>query len=96
MYSILTQCPLSSTMEVGRLQAEKTNAQPDNPWYGNPGCGVFKGGIQNYKGFWLKNNCCQMKVLNFENWSSGKLSKIGYHFRKQRDLKIDVIVVGTF
>ena len=49
---------------------------------GIPGCGVFKGGIQNYKGFLLKNNCCQMKVLNFENWSSGKLSKIGYHFRK--------------
>jgi hypothetical protein len=32
-----------------------------------------------------------MKLLNFENWSSGKLSKIGHHFRKQSDLKIDVI-----
>ena len=26
MYQILTQCHLSSTVEVGRLQAEKTNA----------------------------------------------------------------------
>ena len=24
--------------------------------YGNTGCGVFKGGIQNQKGFWLKIN----------------------------------------
>ena len=32
-----------------------------------------------------------MKLLNFENWSSGKLSQIGNHFRKQSDLKIDVI-----
>ena len=31
-----------------------------------------------------------MKLLNFENWSSGKLSKIGHHFREQSDLKIDV------
>ena len=27
-----------------------------------------------------------MKVLNFENWSSGKESKIGHHFRKQNVL----------
>ena len=32
-----------------------------------------------------------MKVLNFENWSDGELSKIGHRFRKQRDLKTDVI-----
>ena len=50
--------------------------------YGNTSCGVFKGRIQNQKGFWLKINCSQMKVLNFENWSSGELSKIGHHFRK--------------
>ena len=24
----------------------------------------------------------QMKLLNFENWGSGELSKIGHHFRK--------------
>ena len=32
-----------------------------------------------------------MYVLNLENWSSGELSKIGHHFRKQSDLKIDVM-----
>ena len=32
-----------------------------------------------------------MKLLNFENWSNGNLSKIGHHFRKLSDLKIDVI-----
>ena len=36
--------------------------------YGNTGCGVFKGGIQNLKGFWLKIKCSQMKSLNFVNW----------------------------
>ena len=51
--------------------------------YGNTGCGVFKGGIQNYKGFWLKINCSQMKSSNFDTWSSGKLSKIGHHFRNK-------------
>ena len=30
----------------------------------------------------------QMKLLNFEKWSSGKLS-IWHHFRKQSDFKID-------
>ena len=43
--------------------------------YGIPGCGVFKGGIQNQKGFWLKINYIQMKLPNFENWSNGELSK---------------------
>ena len=50
--------------------------------YGNTGCGVFKGGIQNQKDSWLEINCSQMKLLNFENWSSGELSKIGHHFKK--------------
>ena len=34
------------------------------------------------KVFWPKINCSQMKLLNFENWSSGELSKIGHNFRK--------------
>ena len=42
--------------------------------YGNTGCGVFKGGIQNLKGLWLKINSIQMKLPNFENWSNGELS----------------------
>ena len=44
--------------------------------YGNTGCGVFEGGIQNYKGFLLKINFSQMKLPNVENWSSGELSKV--------------------
>jgi hypothetical protein len=34
------------------------------------------------KVFGLQIKCSQMKLKNFENWSSGELSKIGYHFRK--------------
>ena len=30
----------------------------------------------------LKNDCSKIKLLNFEKWSSGELSKIGHHFRK--------------
>ena len=49
--------------------------------YGNTGCQVFKQGVQNWKDFCLKNYICtQMKLLNFKNWCSGKLSKIGHHF----------------
>ena len=40
--------------------------------YGATGYKVFKRRVQ---GFWLKINCSQMKLLNFENWSKGKLSK---------------------
>ena len=43
--------------------------------YGNTGCGVFKGGIQNQKGVWLNINCSQMKLSNLEIWSSGELAK---------------------
>jgi len=32
--------------------------------------------------FLNKINCSQMKLLNFETWSSDELSKIGHHFRK--------------
>ena len=42
--------------------------------YGNTGCGIFKGGA--------KINCSKIRLLNFENWSSGELSKIGQHFGK--------------
>ena len=38
-----------------------------------------------------KNQHTHRKLLNFENWVNGEVSKIGYHFRKQSDLKIDVI-----
>ena len=40
--------------------------------YGITGCGVFKAMIQNWKGFCMKINCSQMKLLNFENWTNGE------------------------
>ena len=40
--------------------------------YGITGCGVFKAGIQNWKGFCIKINCSQIKLLNFENWTNGQ------------------------
>ena len=47
----------------------------NNIKYGNTGCGVFKGGIQNQRGIWLKINCSQMKSLYFANWCNGEVSK---------------------
>ena len=40
--------------------------------YGITGCGVFKAGIQNWKGFCIKINCSQVKLLNSENWTNGE------------------------
>ena len=40
--------------------------------YGITGCGVFKAGVQNWKGFCIKISCSQMKLLNFENWTNGE------------------------
>ena len=47
--------------------------------YGNTGFGVFKQGVKNQKGFYLRINIgTQQKLLNFENWVDGrqKFSKI--------------------
>ena len=68
-----------------------------DPWksfgYGNTGCGVFKWGEGGTKleRFLPKNQHTQRKLLNFENWVDGEVSKIGHHFRKLSDLNIDAI-----
>ena len=74
--------------------------------YGIPGCGVFNGGIQSQKGFWLKINCSQMKLLNFENWTNGepqqlakiRVFKVGYLIFHVKNLKnqceLDVRVIA--
>ena len=49
--------------------------------YGSTGYGVSSLGIQNYiERFLSKNQHTQRKLLNFENWCNGELSKIGHHF----------------
>ena len=40
--------------------------------------------------FLLKNQHTSRKLLNFENWCSGELWKIGHHFRKQSYLKMSI------
>ena len=42
----------------------------------------FSNGGYKFEGFLPKNQHTQRKLLNFENWISGKVSKIGCHFRK--------------
>jgi hypothetical protein len=42
----------------------------------------FQGRDTKLDRFLAKNQHTQRKLLNFENWSSGELSKIGHHFRK--------------
>ena len=41
--------------------------------------------------FLPKNQHNKRKLLNFENWVNGEVSKTGHDFSKQSDLKIDVI-----
>ena len=48
-------------------------------------------GVTNLERFLPKNQLNQRKLLNFENWVNVEVSKIRHHFRKQSDLKIDVI-----
>ena len=50
----------------------------------------FQAGGTKLERFVPKNQYTQRKFLNFENWVNGEVSKIGHHFRKQSDLKIDV------
>jgi hypothetical protein len=47
---------------------------------GNTGCGVFKWGGTKLGRFLRKNQHTQKKLLNFEFWINGELSKIGHHF----------------
>ena len=53
--------------------------------YGITGCGIFMAGIQNWKGFCIKINCSQMKLLNFEKWTNGEPQQLA----KIRGLKVD-------
>ena len=49
--------------------------------YGNMGCGVLKLGGTKLERFLHKNRNqrIQKKLLNFEFWINGELSKIGHH-----------------
>ena len=43
---------------------------------------IFQAGGTKLERFLPKNQHIQRKLLNFENWCSGKLSKFGHHFTK--------------
>ena len=52
-------------------------------------CGLWQYGLWNFQAggtkleiFLPKNQHTQRKLLNFENWVNGEVSKIGHHFRK--------------
>ena len=51
--------------------------------YGNTGCGVFKWEGTKLERFLHKNQHIQRKLLNYELWINGELSKIGHHFRNK-------------
>ena len=42
----------------------------------------FQIGGTKFESFLPKNQHTQRKLLNFENWVNGEVSKIGHHFRK--------------
>ena len=65
-------CLVSFSVQISQSQYSKIVKLTT---YGNTGCEVFKGGIQNEKGFWLKINCSQTKSLNFANRCNGEVSK---------------------
>ena len=57
--------------------------------YGNTGCGVFKWWGTKLERFLHKNQHTQRKILNFEFWINGELSKIGLHYSNK--VKVDFI-----
>ena len=48
----------------------------------------FQTGDTKLERFLPKNQQTQRKLLNFENWVNGEVSKIGHHFSKESELKI--------
>ena len=64
-------------------QPEKKITLLQNEQFGSTGCGVFKRGGTKLEKKLPKNQHTQMKLLNFENWGSGELSKIGHYLRKK-------------
>ena len=42
----------------------------------------FSNGGTKLERFLPKNQYTRRKILNFENWVNGEVSKIGHHFRK--------------
>ena len=60
-------------------------------FYGNLGCQVLKGGIQNQIVLWPKINKLPMKILYFVNRHTVETSNIGHHFRKQSVLQIEIV-----
>ena len=51
----------------------------------------FQAGDTKLERFLHKNQHTQRKLLNFEFWINGELSKIGHHFSNKKNLKIDFI-----
>ena len=51
-------------MEIFK-QGMYANANKLGVNYGSTGCGVFKGGIQNYRGFLAKNQLQSNKITEF-------------------------------
>ena len=48
----------------------------------------FSGGGYKIRRFLPKNQNTPRKLLNLENWCSGKLSKFGHHFSNNEILKL--------
>ena len=55
------------------------------------GLSSFQVGDTKLERFLPNNQRTQRKLLNFENWFNGELSKIGHHFSNKVILKTDVI-----
>ena len=55
------------------------------------GLWIFQTEVTKLERFLPMNQHTQGKLLHFENWVNGEVSRIGHHFRKESDLKIDVI-----
>ena len=84
-------------MDLKKQLGDQKNISDRGMYCFDFGCGVFSRFVQRLwqYGLWSfqtggtklerflpKNQHVQRKLLNFENWVNGEVSKIGHHFRK--------------
>jgi hypothetical protein len=68
---------------IARFSKRHPKLKPIGFWGVIPVMEFSREGYKTRKIFGKKlTGVSQMKLLNFENWSRGKLSKIRHHFRK--------------
>ena len=83
---LISKSNLGLTANLLLVHIGKLHISSQQSWSGVE-CPIWQYGLWSFqttklKRFLPKNQHTQRKLLNFENWVNGEVSKIGHHFRK--------------